>query len=344
MKQVDDSDVWRQGPAAPKEPTEAPLVVREIDGVEPLGNQLGIAKLLTVPVVLRDALFGQSDLSEGFAVRPLQTYAILDAAKVMGLVEMLDSSGLEYACLFTGETAGELQDVAPYIVRLEEANTFTRNLFTKGDAGWQMWDREPGIHFRSRASLHEMRQHLRKFTKVRDKDGTWYYFRFWDRDAQEAMVHAARNEVPEMKKLFITSGIHQPVCVYLPSFGAIITTECMGSTDAAGATITPNDFLATLLQIIKQNRMYRDLSAIARKIDLDADDSVLVRALGALFDAGFTNKAQLLQLGQIEFASKFKFLEQPQVSAVIHSHEPRYAAFVRLVDMAGMQGVGHGAR
>lgn len=343
MNVGNDFDYWAQEPAGSEKPAEAPLIVETLDGVEPLDDQFGVAEPLTVPVALRDALFGQSELIEGRAVLPLHTYAILDAAKVMGLVEMLDSSGLEHACLFKGEAAEELRDVAPYIVRLEEANAFTRDLFTKGDAGWRMWDREPGIYLRSRASLDEMRKHFRKFTKVRNEDGKWFYFRFWDSDAQEAMVHAVRDELPEMKKLFVTSGLDQLMCAYLPSCNAIIKSERIRAKDAALPAITTNDFLAVLLQIIKQQRTHRDLSIIAKKIDQGICDSALMGALWMLFEAGFTNKVQLSQLGQIEFASEFRFLGQPQVYAVIHSQEQRYAAFVRLVDMAALQGFIHGA-
>jgi len=167
----------------------AALSVQIIDDVEPLDSQFGVSAPLTVPVVLHEMLFGHPQLNEDSAVLPLLTYAILDAAKVMGLVEMLETSGLEYACLFRGDAAEELRDVAPYLVRLEESSTFTRNLFTKGDAGWQMWNKEPGMYFRSRADLNELRRHFRRFTKVQDEGGKWYYLRFWEpRAAQQAFT------------------------------------------------------------------------------------------------------------------------------------------------------------
>ncbi len=343
----DQDDYWKDASLteATDDAIEVPpaLTVQTIEGVEPLDDQFGVLEPLTVPSSIWDVLFSQSEQIEGRVSQPIYTYAIVDAAKAMGLVEMLEASGLDHSCLFQGKAAEELRDVAPYIVRLEESNAFTRNLFTKGDSGWQMWDRKPGIYLRSPASLGEIRKHFRKFTKVRREDGKWFYFRFWDRDAQEAMVHAARGALPEMERLFITSCQNPLLCAYLPSFSAIITSERIWATDAAPTAITPNDFLAMLLQIIKQQRTHRDLSAIASKIDVGTEDSALMEPLGMLFDAGFTNKAQLSQLGQIEFASQFRFLRQPHVYAVIHSQEPRYAAFVRLMDMATLQELVHAA-
>lgn len=186
MASGEEEDYWTgaaltgaAGVAADQPPA---LAVQTIEGVEPLDAQFGVAEPLTVPAALRDALFGQPELIEGRAILPLQTYAILDAAKVMGLPEMLDASGLEHACLFKGEAAEELRDVAPYLVRLDEASIFTRNLFTKGDAGWHMWDKEPGIYLRSYGTIEYLWQHFRRFTRVRDEAGKWFYFRFWEAD------------------------------------------------------------------------------------------------------------------------------------------------------------------
>jgi hypothetical protein len=146
------------------------LHITKIAGVTPLDNQLGVEPKKTVPDALQEVLFGG----------PLATYAILDAAKVAGLPVMLADSGLAHRCFFKGEALEELGDVAPWLVRLEEEGDFTRNLFTKGDAPWQMWDKEPGICIRSPGTLDEMWLHFRKFTRIRDESGKWFYFRFWE--------------------------------------------------------------------------------------------------------------------------------------------------------------------
>lgn len=165
------------------------LQIATIENVEPLDAQLGAVVKKTVPDALRDALFGQPEPcpaeieaagGDPAAVPPMRTYAILDAAKVVNLPEVLEDSELEHRCLFKGKAYDDLKNVAPWIVRLEDGNTFTRNLFTRSDAYWHLWDNEPGIYVRSRATLDDMWRHFRKFTRVRDEGGQWLYWRFWD--------------------------------------------------------------------------------------------------------------------------------------------------------------------
>lgn len=165
------------------------LKVEIIEGIEPLDAQIGVFPKKTVPAALYDALFGQlaptaaeaeAAGGEPSAVQPIKTYAILDAAKITNLPELLEDSGLEHRCLFKGTAYDDLKNVAPWLVRLEEGNTFTRNLFTRSDAPWHLWDNEPGIYARSRGSLDDMWKHFRKFTKIQDETGKWFYFRFWE--------------------------------------------------------------------------------------------------------------------------------------------------------------------
>ncbi|KIT15172.1 DUF4123 domain-containing protein [Jannaschia aquimarina] len=178
-----DGGYWTNllGPSAQDGAPTSALTVETIKGVEPLNDQFGVAAPLTVPPALRKALFGQPAPNEGSAPSPpLHTYAVLDAARVQGLPEMLETSGLDHACLFQGEAAEDYRDVAPYLVHLEEGQQLTRQLFIQGDAPWEMWDAEPGVFLRSTAPLDALKKHLRKFTKVQDQDGRWVYFRFWE--------------------------------------------------------------------------------------------------------------------------------------------------------------------
>lgn len=174
--------------AVQPDPEQSALQVETIEGVEPLDAQIGGFPKKTVPDALYDVLFGQPDPtaaeikeagSDPAAVPPMQTYAILDAAKVTNLPELLERSGLEHRCLFKGAAYDELKNVAPWIVRLEEDNAFTRNLFTRSDAHWHLWDKEPGIYVRSRGTLDDMWRHFRRFTRVQDEKGNWAYFNFW---------------------------------------------------------------------------------------------------------------------------------------------------------------------
>ncbi|EPX80608.1 DUF4123 domain-containing protein [Litoreibacter arenae] len=186
---TDVNDYWTQQCSDPETPSEPFLSFKTIEGVEPLDAQFGVASPKTVPDVLYDLLFGQPKQTEselepvrGNATKasPLYTHAILDATKVSNLPELLAASGLEHRCLFKGEAYEDMKDVAPWIVRLEDGHGFTCSLFTCSDAPWHLWNSAPGIYFRSSGKLDELWGHFRKFTKVQDDDGKWFYFRFWE--------------------------------------------------------------------------------------------------------------------------------------------------------------------
>lgn len=53
------------------------------------------------------------------------------AAKIVNLPELLESSRLWHRCLFQGKAYDELRTVAPWLVRPERENAFTRTLFSR---------------------------------------------------------------------------------------------------------------------------------------------------------------------------------------------------------------------
>lgn len=175
-----DFDVWTIGLGANTPSIDASygLSRHEQLDVTPLRAQFGQDSEVFVPDALKKPLFGM--LSEITETTQLFTYAILDAAKVVGLPELLATSGLEHRCFYKGDTFDQLGDVAPWIVRLEAENRLTQNLFTQGDAPWNLWDNEAGIFLRSSQSLDILWQHFRKFTKVQNSSGESVYFRYWE--------------------------------------------------------------------------------------------------------------------------------------------------------------------
>ena len=127
----DSDDPWTLLPcgvaAFQPEPERPVLQVDTIEGVEPLDTQIGVFPKKIVSDALHDALFGQQEPTaaeieaaggDPAAVPPMQTYAILDAAKLTNLPELLERSGLEHRCLFKDDAYDELKNVAPWIVRL----------------------------------------------------------------------------------------------------------------------------------------------------------------------------------------------------------------------------------
>ncbi|WP_298296214.1 DUF4123 domain-containing protein [uncultured Litoreibacter sp.] len=115
-------------------------------------------------------------------------FALLDGAAFPNLPEMLETSGLPHGCLFQGEAAEDLGEVAPWLVTLADSNALTRSLFTDGDAPWQLWGSGPLLLLQSPHSLRQIRAHLRKFTRLKGTDGRHYFFRFWEAAYLEAFL------------------------------------------------------------------------------------------------------------------------------------------------------------
>jgi len=108
-------------------------------------------------------LFAESDV-----------YAILDGASVEGLLDRLRQYEPESECLYRGELAPDLAEVAPYLVRLERESAFTDWVVDNG------WGKHWGIFSMSSADLPTMRRHFRKFLTVHDSEGKPLVFRYYD--------------------------------------------------------------------------------------------------------------------------------------------------------------------
>ena len=145
--------------------------VRRIAGVEGLDAQFGKYPKRDIPLPLEDEVFGRPGR---------HAYALLDGAKIDLLPQMLAGSLMEYESLFQGKAQADMAEVAPYLVRLERGNPFTRRLFTRPGALGGLWGGEGGILLLSPAPLDQIRKQLRRYTRIRDEGGKWYYYRFWE--------------------------------------------------------------------------------------------------------------------------------------------------------------------
>ena len=171
----------------PPEAEQHWLEVDELGPITPLDSQFGVDPKKSVPDALQEVMFGQPEPTEaeqaewGDAVPSMLTYAVLDAAKMPYLLtSLLESSGLRFQSLFQGDAQEELAEHAPYLVELVDDNDFTQRLFTGPQGIGGLWEKELGIFIRSRVGFDALRKHLRKFTKVQDEEGKWFYFRFWE--------------------------------------------------------------------------------------------------------------------------------------------------------------------
>ena len=86
----------------------------------------------------------------------------------------LSAAGADTRCLFQGQTAKELSDVAPYLLALDPKSELAAWLFGEG------WGQSWGIHVVSAAPIDEVRTHFRHFLMVLDHMGKAFYFRLYD--------------------------------------------------------------------------------------------------------------------------------------------------------------------
>jgi hypothetical protein len=103
-----------------------------------------------------------------------QVFALLDGASVKGLLKRLYADEPDYVCLWRGELAPDMAEVAPYVVELDPEAEFTEWVLDQG------WGNHWGVFAATYGRLRDLRQHFRRFTMVRDPDGKYLYFRFYD--------------------------------------------------------------------------------------------------------------------------------------------------------------------
>lgn len=103
-------------------------------------------------------------------------YMIVDAARDPGLYPGLlaREEEAEMRSLYQGDTASDLAEVAPYLVRLERGGAVADWLVGDG------WGRGWGILALADADIDAARRHFRKFTIVNGETGATYLFRFYD--------------------------------------------------------------------------------------------------------------------------------------------------------------------
>lgn len=161
------------------------LTITEYD-IPPLPEQDGIPfwdKEWIVPE-LKDLLFSQPE--EGAKLR---TYFIVDATSRKNITGVFDlDSGMvdvPVKCLFKGEKAKELKEVAPYLIdmTLPDGAWDDRNLVPSFHKSFfdKHWGKNTGFFICTPALMADVWGHFRKFVRLQREDTkTWIFFRFWD--------------------------------------------------------------------------------------------------------------------------------------------------------------------
>ena len=87
---------------------------------------------------------------------------------------MLDELQPEYLCLYAGELAPDMAEVAPYLISLHRGDAFTEWLLSEGKG--KSW----GIFITANVAIQALYRHFRRFLMVQTEDGEKLYFRYYD--------------------------------------------------------------------------------------------------------------------------------------------------------------------
>lgn len=105
---------------------------------------------------------------------PSPNYVLIDAALWGDEIEELFASKTIYRSLFRGSTGLELWSVAPYLVDISSNLKIIELIGTKHPIDRRVtW-----LH--SNLNIDELRKHLRRFLRLKQGDGNYIYFRFYD--------------------------------------------------------------------------------------------------------------------------------------------------------------------
>ena len=259
------------------------------------------------------------------AVPPMQTYAILDAAKVVNLPELLGTSQLEHRCLFKGAAYDELKNVAPWIVRLEDGNDFTRRLFTGPEGINGLWDKEPGIYVRSCATLDEMWRHFRKFTRVQDESGKWFYFRYYEADALKAIFESCESQ--SCGRFGFMGEVHS--LIYRDNNSKQDWSLCKVNRQLCNIRVNPEGLLSAIFDDLKTNKIRKDALDLAVDIDPTATQ-VAFQAIMRWLGFGFDNRVQLRTLTELDRGWGYQLSGQRRVQDIVQQYGSTYDAYLKI--------------
>ena len=124
----------------------------------------------------------------------IRTFAVLDGASVPGLPMRLYEMRPSNYCLFRGELAPDMAEVAPYVVQLTPNTPFTDWVLSEN------FGKHWGIFAQSLYSIKEMRRHFRALVTVYDEKATPMIFRFYDPRVLRKFLPTCNRD--ELKTLF----------------------------------------------------------------------------------------------------------------------------------------------
>ncbi|NQZ06094.1 MAG: DUF4123 domain-containing protein [Algicola sp.] len=101
-------------------------------------------------------------------------YAVIDGAQCPELRFKLYDWDSQSCCLWSGKLEPDMEEVAPYMVKLKQDCKFTNWLIREG------WDNHWNIFVESELDFKDFRKQIRKLLEVKSPEGETLVFRFYD--------------------------------------------------------------------------------------------------------------------------------------------------------------------
>jgi hypothetical protein len=123
-----------------------------------------------------------------FANESIAAYAIVDGASCPRLRFKLHEMKADYRCLWSGQLEPDIEEVAPYLIALEQDHDFTKWIIKEGFGNH--WN----IFMLSELGIEAFRKTVRKLQLVRSPDGRSMLFRFYDPRVMEMILPTCGTE------------------------------------------------------------------------------------------------------------------------------------------------------
>lgn len=145
------------------------------------------------------ALFGEP-------LPELKCYFILDANKHKYLEP--ENFHCRIESLFQGEFAEITKDIAPYLIEVipypdDSSESELMGLFSDEGAMTRFnWHEELGVFIHSRYDFDTVLRHLRHFPVMKDENGKWFFFRFYDPKVLRNYLEVIATSPEKLNKFF----------------------------------------------------------------------------------------------------------------------------------------------
>lgn len=242
--------------------------------------------------------------------------ACLDANRIRNLPTVLAASGCDHLCLFTGALAEDAPEQAPWLVSLAITDRLTRHLLQSAEGRahhpFAYREAEAGIFLATDMPLQALRQHLRRFLRVRAQDQRYFFFRFWEPAVAEVYFTGLEDRPDLLRRWFASREGHaiDRIAITRPvedrqSVTQLIPVDLGAATDEPQPvfTLSPGDVTR-----LRQHRLHEDARDLAALLAQTFPDSAGQMAPADLSGITVREMTRMMQLGFLQKSNLFLLL------------------------------------